>query len=83
MTQTTRCSMWSLLLTYPQVPVLPGESRTVAFGYRFTADSDCTTGARFGFWVQHFYYEYGASTYQSAQSPTPPTIVTLACPTGA
>ncbi|MFD7414715.1 hypothetical protein [Kitasatospora purpeofusca] len=39
-------------LTYPQVAILPDESRTVAFGYRFTAESDCTTGARFGSWAQ-------------------------------
>ncbi|WP_157855259.1 hypothetical protein [Kitasatospora purpeofusca] len=73
----------SFNLTYPQVPILPGESRTVAFDYRFTADSDCTTGAQFGFGVQYFYYEYGTSTYQSSQSLTPPTIITLVCPTAA
>ncbi|MFB7380209.1 hypothetical protein ACFC6U_19390 [Kitasatospora purpeofusca] len=37
----------------------------------------------FGFWVQYFYYEYGTSTYQSSQSLTPPTIITLVCPTAA
>ncbi|WP_406097514.1 hypothetical protein [Kitasatospora purpeofusca] len=73
----------SFNLTYPQVPVLPGESRTVAFDYRFTAGSDCTTGAQFGFSVQYFYYEYGASTHQSSQDLTPPTVVTLVCPTAA
>ncbi|MFE7191885.1 hypothetical protein [Kitasatospora sp. NPDC057541] len=69
-------------LVSPTVPIAPGESRTVTLPYHFTADSDCTIGARMDFRIYYFYYEYGSNgTYQGSEFPDPPVFSSLVCPT--
>ncbi|MFF7456312.1 hypothetical protein [Kitasatospora sp. NPDC008115] len=67
-------------LVSPAVPIAPGDSRTVTLPFRFSADSDCTTGAVMDFQVQYFYYEYAQGTYQAGEIPAPPAVSSLVCP---
>ncbi|MFE7562106.1 hypothetical protein [Kitasatospora sp. NPDC057500] len=67
-------------LVAPEVPIAPGDSRTVTLPFRFTADSDCTTGAYLGFQIYYFYYEYAQGTYQGAVALDPSVVSSLVCP---
>ncbi|MBD0674665.1 hypothetical protein [Streptomyces sp. CBMA156] len=68
-------------LTAPQVPIAPGESRTVQLRFRFRADLDCASHWTTDFRVWYSHYEYGQG--QAAEVFDPPESIahsTLVCP---